>query len=80
MLKDSINNVTELCKERDRLKLLASREIEVAAAMFFGFMICEAKDGKAEVRIKFADLTHAQRLHRALVMIQHDKAKEVGGE
>lgn len=56
----------------------ASREIlnEIDAVLYFGFMICESVDGRAEVRIKFADLRHAQRLHSALVAIRNGTSLE----
>ena len=49
---------------------------EIDAVLYFGFMICESADGRAEVRIKFADLRHAQRLHSALVAIRNGAALE----
>jgi len=77
MLKAHIaENVTHLCVERDQLKPLAALVNEVAVPLYFGFMVCESFLGKAEVRIKFSDLRHAQRLHRALVMIQVENAKD----
>lgn len=76
-----------LSLENDRLctKLAAVEDdvMEIAKVLYFGFMICESQCGRAEVRIKFADLKYAQRLHSILVKIQnkrdiHDEAAKGG--
>ena len=61
----------EITRLRQKLEAAETLLGEVAIPLYFGFMICEHVPGKgSDVRITFADLQHAQRLHRALVGIQ----------
>jgi hypothetical protein len=77
LAKECVELKAELSTLRGLLREVSNGILnEIDAVLYFGFMICESADGRAEVRIKFADLRHAQRLHSALVAIRNGAALE----